>query len=78
MRNRKYDGAGLTLDEIAVVQRYQAWVHAKRMATRWTPFYAEIDRQFPELDSETREELAESMFRKQLSDYSNRRIDRQK
>lgn len=78
MRNRNYDGSGLTTEEIAAVRKYEAWVHTKRMATRWTAFYAEIDARFPELDSETRDELAESMYRKQMSDFSNRRVDRQR
>lgn len=78
MRNRKYDGSGLTPEEIVAVQKYEAWVHSKRIATRWTPFYAEIDARFPDLDGGTRGELAESMYRKQMSDFSNRRAGRQK
>ena len=59
----------LTPEEKQGVEKYRQWLEARRRASRFASFYAEIDRQYPELDADAREALADSMYRKQQTEF---------
>ncbi len=69
-------GLALTPDEAAGVAKYREWVQSKREAGHLRRFYDDIDQQFPELDPETRDELADKMYRKALSEKALQRVAR--
>ena len=60
---------GLTAEERAGAEKYIEWTQVRRLAARMIPFYAEIDRQWPELDAETRTKLADHLYRKQMAEF---------
>lgn len=60
----------LTAEEQVGVEKYLRWQNERRMASRMAPFLAEVARQYPELSESARVELAETLYAKQMAEYS--------
>lgn len=66
----KLEGLDLTSTERKAVEKYKRWLAERIVTSRMRPFYEDVDREFPDLDAETREKLAENRYRKALGEYS--------
>lgn len=63
-----YIASKLRPEHVAGAQAYRELLEAHRRAGRLAAFYREIDARYPNLEPDTRRELADQMYGKQMSD----------
>ena len=77
MKEATLDGLELTPEEKEGVRKYVEFLGAKARRRNLSRFYEEVDHRFPDIDEDTRVKLAESLYRKQMSEYALRRVNRE-